>query len=120
MKAVFIERDETYEIGSPWIGHPCTLTSPVLNEFYNLQTYQVRVILSLWSSRPFQRFFYNLKLIKFGIIKKFKSFTFCNKQQNIIILRYDWKLVARNCLEYGMCPVNGEPTLFSREKYQLY
>ena len=25
--------------------------------------------------------------------------------------RYDWKLVDRNCLEYGICPVYGELTL---------
>ena len=26
--------------------------------------------------------------------------------------RYDWKLVDRNCPEYGMCPVYGELTLY--------
>ena len=45
------------------------------------------------------------------ITKKFKSFTYANKQQNIKSFRNDWKLVDRNFSEYGMCPVYGELTL---------
>ena len=51
------------------------------------------------TSRSFQRKFYHLVVIKFVINKKFKSFTFLNKQQNIKTFRYDcnWLIeIVRN------------------------
>ena len=52
--------------------------------------------------------------MKIVITKKFKSLVlYTNKRQNIKTFRYDWKMVDRNCHEYGMCLVYGELTLLS-------
>ena len=42
------------------------------------------------------------------LLKSLNPSLYTNKQQNIKTFRYDWKLVDRNCPEYGMCPVYGE------------
>ena len=78
------------------------------NEFSYIQTFKILDNISLndvkyyITSRPFQRNFYNLEVIKIVLTKKFKSFT---------VYKYGWKLVDRNCPEDGMCPLYGELTL---------
>ena len=57
------------------------------------------------TSRSFQPKFYHLEVIRIVITKKFNPSLYTNKQQNIKAFRYHWKLVDRNCPEYGMCPV---------------
>ena len=49
--------------------------------------------------------------MKIVISKNLNPSIYTNKQQNIKTFRYDWKLVDRNCPEYGMCLVYGELTL---------
>ena len=63
------------------------------------------------TQKSFQRKLYHTEVIKLLLLKQINPSLFRNKQQNIKTIKYAWKLVDRNCPEYGIYPVYGELTL---------